>query len=336
MMAMSWTPYHTALRDALVSLFPDREDIRSLLDEAQVPIGLVALGNRAVSNWHESIREAVNRGKLEALVSSALARYPENPVLLLLQKGSLPKEAPGVLDWRGAGADQPSLEKITGIRNTLLPISFLERGVRAARSVARIRIPKGAGTGFLIAGDLLVTNNHVLSREADAESASVDFNFQETMEGIPADVDTFALAPTDAFATSQEHDWTVVRVKEKDGRRVSAKWGQLELTDSKVSIDDPVNIVQHPLGGQKHVGLYHNHVAFVDQNVIQYLTDTQPGSSGSPVFNDAWQVVAVHHAGRSVHDPKGKAPFIRNEGVRAVVLLEALGKLGLLPPGNQH
>jgi endonuclease G, mitochondrial len=92
-----------------------------------------------------------------------------------------------------------------------------------------------------------------------------------------------------------------------------------------ISIDDPVNIVQHPLGGLKQVALYHNHVAFVDRDIIQYLTDTQPGSSGSPVFNDAWQVVAVHHAGR--HDPSGKAPFIRNEGVRASVLLEALGKL---------
>jgi V8-like Glu-specific endopeptidase len=30
---------------------------------------------------------------------------------------------------------------------------------------------------------------------------------------------------------------------------------------------------------------------------VQYTTDTLPGSSGSPVFNDNWEVVALHHAG---------------------------------------
>lgn len=28
-----------------------------------------------------------------------------------------------------------------------------------------------------------------------------------------------------------------------------------------------------------------------------YLTDTLPHSSGSPVFNSEWEVVALHHAG---------------------------------------
>lgn len=30
---------------------------------------------------------------------------------------------------------------------------------------------------------------------------------------------------------------------------------------------------------------------------LHYRTDTAPGSSGAPVFNDQWQVVALHRAG---------------------------------------
>ena len=33
-----------------------------------------------------------------------------------------------------------------------------------------------------------------------------------------------------------------------------------------------------------------------------YLADTQPGSSGSPVLNRHWEVVALHHSG-GAHPP---------------------------------
>jgi hypothetical protein len=33
------------------------------------------------------------------------------------------------------------------------------------------------------------------------------------------------------------------------------------------------------------------------EHFIRYETDTQPGSSGSPVFNDQWQLAALHHSG---------------------------------------
>jgi len=40
-----------------------------------------------------------------------------------------------------------------------------------------------------------------------------------------------------------------------------------------------------------------NQVVNVFEHRLQYTTDTLPGSSGSPVFNDAWEVIALHHAG---------------------------------------
>jgi V8-like Glu-specific endopeptidase len=327
---MSWTPYHSAVRDALASLFPDREDVRTLLDEAGVPVGHVALGHRPITNWHESVREAANRGKLERLVEVASSRYPDNQVLAELRRGNEPTEPPEV-KWRGTPGAEPDLEKITGLRPTLLPVSFLERGVSAARSVARIRVPEAAGSGFLIARDLLVTNHHVVASEAVARLARVWFNYQKKVDGSDATVDEYELAPEDGFVTSKDDDWTVVRVKANSTSRASGAWGFLELVDVPIAVDDPVNIIQHPLGGPKQVALYHNLVAYVDERIVQYLTDTEPGSSGSPVFNDAWQVVAIHRAGRHVKQPPSRVTFIRNEGVRGGVVLAALRRLGLYP-----
>ena len=56
-------------------------------------------------------------------------------------------------------------------------------------------------------------------------------------------------------------------------------------------------------------------VTYVDDNVVQYLTDTMPGSSGSPVFNAAWEVVALHHSGGWFREPGGKEQLFRNEGI---------------------
>jgi V8-like Glu-specific endopeptidase len=40
-----------------------------------------------------------------------------------------------------------------------------------------------------------------------------------------------------------------------------------------------------------------------------------PGSSGAPVFNDSWEVIAIHHGGGDLQvNAKGKKRFI-NEGI---------------------
>jgi hypothetical protein len=53
----------------------------------------------------------------------------------------------------------------------------------------------------------------------------------------------------------------------------------------------------------------------LDQLKSLLRTDTMPGSSGSPVFNDMWQVIAVHHAvGRLSKGGDGRTRYV-NEGV---------------------
>jgi endonuclease G, mitochondrial len=57
------------------------------------------------------------------------------------------------------------------------------------------------------------------------------------------------------------------------------------------------NIIQHPGGDPQQVTLRDNQVVKTLEHFIHYEADTQPGSSGSPVFNDQWQLAALHHSG---------------------------------------
>ena len=86
-------------------------------------------------------------------------------------------------------------------------------------------------------------------------------------------------------------------------------------------------IIQHPGGGPKQIALAHNLVTFVNHQFVHYLTDTMPGSSGSPVFNEAWQVIALHHSGGWLREPGGKEQLFRNEGIAIEPLLSGAQEL---------
>ena len=118
-------------------------------------------------------------------------------------------------------------------------------------------------------------------------------------------------------------DWTLVRVADDPG----VTWGELPLAPATVRTGDRVNIIQHPGGLTKRVSMISNVVVFVGGNRIQYLTDTEPGSSGSPVFDRQWNVVAVHHSGGWLPEPGTSDPnrqYYRNEGILVDAVLGGL------------
>lgn len=227
--------------------------------------------------------------------------------------------------WHEDPAFEPlTYERVIGLNN-LLSVAWLSRGLELAATVARIALPGGPGTGFLIGPDLVITNHHVLPNEKAAEKAVVEFNYQINWAGRPEPVRRFSL-DTSYFHTNKALDYTIVRVQGTPGDL----FGHIDLVDrAEVNVNDYVIVIGHPNGGPKQIGLTDNKVAAVFDTVVQYSTDTEPGSSGSPVFNQDWRLVGLHHRGGGLAGPDGQKYFI-NEGVQiGAIVRDAAAFLGL-------
>ena len=83
----------------------------------------------------------------------------------------------------------------------LQPINYLERGAIAARAVARVALAPGGGfgTGFLIAPQVLITNNHVLPDAATAAQATAQFHYEMDLSDAEVGPTSYRLAPAALF-----------------------------------------------------------------------------------------------------------------------------------------
>lgn len=317
-------PPLAALGDVLANFYPLENEARRVAAKAGINPAMVAFEHKAINTWFNVLEHANNRGKVDAVIAAALEDYPEEDSLLRAREQA-PRatiKGPETKQWAGPATGN-MLEKIMGPKSTLVPISYLEIGLRCARSVVRIkRQDGGLGSGFVTDGNLLITNNHVLPRPEDAAQSVVQFNYQLMANGTHAPYEEAEL-DIGSFETSAEDDWSAVRIKGE----LPIKWGGLSLKRTSVKPGDHVNIIQHPGGGPKQISMSANVVAFVGGGRVQYLTDTLPGSSGSPVFDAGWNVVALHHSGGWLNEPNSatKTTFYRNEGISIDRIIDALG-----------
>ena len=107
------------------------------------------------------------------------------------------------------------------------------------------------------------------------------------------------------------------------------RFSDTHVTEVLRKISGNENIIQHPGGGPKQIALYHNVVVFTDTLRVQYLTDTMPGSSGSPVFDSGWQLVAIHHAGGWLKQPGKSDTRFCNEGIAVNALVDGISQTSL-------
>lgn len=286
---------------------------------------------------HTARYNRLRRDERRGIIASDAARVEENRLINALLQ--ILEEMPRTIDTKMSPVPSPvgmdeeitlpdevRLEKILGVNN-LKQISWIERGMQVARSVCRILTPKGMGTGFLIAPDSLMTNHHVIPSPTIAAKSIAEFNYQQDSEGNLLPSCRYHL-DAERFRSNQTLDYTIVGVLADLNKPGLESWGHTLLNPNADPVPgEHVIIIQHPNGGLKQVVLTANQVFGLEGYRLHYTTDTMPGSSGSPVFNDLWQVIAIHHAyGGLQTNPRGDKRFV-NEGILMSAIKSDTGSL---------
>ena len=290
----------------------------------------------------------------KAVMARGIVTEPDNRKKYLKASLTHERARATVTEAESRGARRTAAETLASLTheriigsNDMRDINYLELAIAVARAICRIRIGFDAGSGVLVGPRLLMTNNHVLRSIDDALEAEAQFDYQENVSGDLLPVHSFRLDPKSFFITDKTLDFTIVGVTEMSakGQPISGyPWIKLIPTIGKAEKGDPLNIIQHPRGGLKMIALRNNEVIDIPKgkpDFLYYTTDTEPGSSGSPCFNDQWELVALHHSGVPLMDgdkilKKDRSPWnkdkddkaliewIANEGARVSAIVSAL------------
>ena len=184
------------------------------------------------------------------------------------------------------------------------------------------------GTGFLVKGSafvpawgdapVFVTNAHVLSDTVAGavplSQARVTFEVESAAAKEPifraVGELLFTSPPGELGAMKADPDRldaTVVRLV-----RLESATG-LEVSDSLPRLNklSKAYVVGHPRGSGLQLSMHDSQLLDIDdaERLLHYRTPTDPGNSGSPVFNTAWKVMGLHHGGSS------STPWLRGTGV---------------------
>ena len=137
-------------------------------------------------------------------------------------------------------------------------------------------------------------------------------------------MDIWECDPGVYFESDPELDFAIVGVKKKDGIAVGEVFDYFDVRKlGRIEKKNHVNILGHPDGRKMEIAFRDNYAKAVKRTFIQYETDTQPGSSGSPVLDDSFKLVALHS--QSVRHPVFVHHVYRNQGFQVSAILQKLG-----------
>lgn len=350
-----------AVREAAIASFADPQ-ARPLLFEGVLP-AYVAILPYLQSPALQITSDLMKLNGVERLVDGSvpLQTWLHNAARMALEDGrratfqqaldSVASQASGEPDL-GPIAEPAELQEEIVFQDDTVPFEFLARGAVAGASVGHLTVPPyqdgvrrmtplGApayphgGTGWLITPTLLVTNHHVLNARSAVEgpapqASAEDLALQAAGTVVRFDYDAESaggveVGCADLVAWSPDLDYAVLRLTEPAGRAgLPVRSATLE---AKLEDNVPVNVIQHPDGKAKRIGLRNNIVHGTTERDIRYFTDTQRGSSGSPVLTDDWVVCALHRGSRRV-DVKfqGKSSAYVNVGTQISAVLADLAE----------
>jgi V8-like Glu-specific endopeptidase len=334
------------------------QDNRSMLLQnlPQRPVSTIHRSQALLTDLNNIIRAVESWGQLKYSDEWAVAIVARN-ALRFATETQPGREIEALLaelePWPSDTLLAPIEEIVIG-QDERIPASFLERGLLAGKAVAKVLVPQlvdgtsgeriAYGTGWLIALDLLITNYHVIearNRREEPAAKMDDFKAQALKTTVWFDYLDWEKEHSDYGCIELVHfdarlDYALLRLSSvpiSGPDKPLSTWGYLSFPKLQPRLikGTRLNIIQHPQGGPKRFAIRSNF--YVDAisaaeapHRIRYLTDTEPGSSGSPVFTDAWQVIALHHASVQVPETQYKGEVVKynNQGVLIHAILERL------------
>jgi Trypsin-like peptidase domain/Tetratricopeptide Repeats-Sensor len=229
-----------------------------------------------------------------------------------------------------AGVDY---ERIYGLDH-FHPIDWLRDALAACRSVALVEDGyEGMGTGFVLAGTalrpgwparVLLTNAHVVPDAVDP--ADVVVTFRGLSDTRPDEAATVRPGPEILWHSPRhELDTCVLALPDDLSPQVAPLPVRTRFPRIGPDTRTRAYVIGHPMGiPEVRLSLHDSVLLDADDRYAWYRSPTQRGSSGSPVFDDHWRVIALHHgANDSVRGTAGGAGGA-NEGIRIDRLLAAV------------
>jgi S1-C subfamily serine protease len=186
--------------------------------------------------------------------------------------------AAGGLAWTRLGAEQmrlnlPSVADVQHGLQQLQPTRSTSLA-DAVKSVVSVRCPNSVGSGFYVASDLIVTNNHVLCTGAERMTV-VQPSGKETIGEV--------------VQRDEKHDLALVRVK--------LEGPPLTLADAaSAELGSEVGVIGSPRGLDFTV--HRGNLSFVGRatggvGYLQIDSAINPGNSGGPVLDSSGRVIGV-------------------------------------------
>jgi tetratricopeptide (TPR) repeat protein len=310
-------------RNILTAISRQTPDNLYAWDMATAAEANVALGRKSEAlDWLKQYVAAAGADAFE--VGSTLRQLREvwgfsdsgegGDLTAVLQAALLMREG-GVVSLRGrevkataerADGRREAFEKVFGPEGPVAYKWYVEGAVRA-RAVGRVedRFGRGIGTGFLVRGSdffpwarpgeiLFVTNAHVMG---NTELGAVPPGEAEVRFEAADPKRSFTVAALLWESPMNALDATIVRLADLPADVAPIPLASAVEPEFIEGGDRRFYVIGHPHAGALAISLHDNTQVGWRRPFLHYRTPTEPGSSGSPVLNHAWELVALHHAG---------------------------------------
>jgi hypothetical protein len=337
-----------ALRDALVEAFQSYAVLRRMgKDQLDFDLNTRTDASTGTDNGADELitamDEKIGRTGIVRLIDAARAERPEHPALRAIEQRFIQTTDPLgdvylVPAVAGKAATLGGLERVI-VEAAGFPHfdDFIGKLGLAEFRVCLVsyQLPEGRhvyGTGFLVANDLVMTNDHVISlaRGNALPGLAIELAFgYRSKEANPV---RYSLAGQDWLVASDSTlDYAILRVQGTPGSDAlvangTKERGTFKLVTETPQTELPLIILQHPYDKldaspstlRMTIGFARPQQDTQPAHVLRHSANTSEGSSGSPVFSGKMDLIALHNWGGPKH----------NEAILCSAIKQHLGATG--------